>query len=66
MTEETKTVWRIEIHERFYKKLAKLPRPEREVAAYYHLSPRELRQIEDIVRKHEDEFKSAWNKYFAQ
>ncbi len=30
MTGETKTVWRIEIHDRFYKKLAKLPRPERE------------------------------------
>ena len=30
MTEETKAVWRIEIHDRFHKKLAKLPRPERE------------------------------------
>jgi mRNA interferase RelE/StbE len=30
MTEKTKPVWRIEIHERVYKKLAKLPRPERE------------------------------------
>ena len=30
MTEETKAVWHIEIHERFYKKLARLPRPERE------------------------------------
>ncbi len=36
------------------------------LAAYYLLSPRELRQIEDIVKEHEDEFKSAWNKHFSQ
>jgi mRNA interferase RelE/StbE len=30
MTEETKLVWLVEIHDRVYKKLAKLPRPERE------------------------------------
>ncbi len=30
MTERIKTSWRVEIHDRFYKKLARLPRPERE------------------------------------
>ena len=30
MTETTKTVWRVEIHDRFEKKLARLARPERE------------------------------------
>ncbi len=30
MTERTKAVWRLEIHSRFDKRLAKLPRPERE------------------------------------
>ncbi|MDO9533033.1 MAG: DUF4160 domain-containing protein [Deltaproteobacteria bacterium] len=36
------------------------------LASYYRLSPRELRQIENIVREHEDDFKSAWDKHFAQ
>jgi mRNA interferase RelE/StbE len=30
MTGETKPVWLVEIHDRVYKKLAKLPRPDRE------------------------------------
>jgi len=30
MTERTKTPWRVEIHDRFYKKLARLPRRDRE------------------------------------
>ena len=30
MTEKTENPWRVEIHDRFYKKLARLPRPERE------------------------------------
>ncbi len=30
MTEKTEAVWRLEIHSSFYKKLVKLPRPERE------------------------------------
>ena len=30
MTERTKAVWRVEIHDRFEKKLARLARPERE------------------------------------
>jgi hypothetical protein len=36
------------------------------LASYYRLSSRELRQIENIVREREDEFKSAWDKHFAQ
>jgi hypothetical protein len=34
------------------------------LASYYRLSPRELRHIEEMVREHEDAFKSAWNKHF--
>ena len=36
------------------------------LASYYRLSPRELRQIENIVREHEDDFKSAWDQHFSQ
>ncbi|MGD0972137.1 MAG: DUF4160 domain-containing protein [Desulfobaccales bacterium] len=36
------------------------------LASYYGLSPRELRQIENILREHEDDFKSAWDRHFAQ
>lgn len=36
------------------------------LASFYRLSSRELRQIEGIVREHEDDFKSAWNQHFAQ
>ncbi|MDD3580412.1 MAG: type II toxin-antitoxin system RelE/ParE family toxin [Desulfobacca sp.] len=30
MTERIKSAWQVEIHDRFYKKLAKIPRPERQ------------------------------------
>jgi hypothetical protein len=36
------------------------------LASFYRLSSRELRQIENIVREHEDDFKSAWDKHFTQ
>jgi hypothetical protein len=36
------------------------------LASYYSLSSRELKEIENIVRDHEDDFKSAWNKHFSQ
>ncbi len=36
------------------------------LASYYRLSPRELRQIENIVREREDDFKSAWGQHFSQ
>jgi hypothetical protein len=36
------------------------------LASYYRLSSRELRQIENMVREHEDDFKSAWDQHFAQ
>jgi hypothetical protein len=36
------------------------------LASYYRLSPRELRQIEEMVREHEDDFKSAWDQHFKQ
>lgn len=36
------------------------------LASYYGLAPRELRHIEEIVKEHEDDFKSAWDQHFAQ
>jgi hypothetical protein len=36
------------------------------LAAYYRLPSKELRQIEEIVKENEDEFKSAWDKHFTQ
>ena len=36
------------------------------LASYYRLSPKELRQIENIVREREDEFRSAWERHFSQ
>ena len=36
------------------------------LASYYRLSAKELRQVEDIVREHENEFKSAWDRHFSQ
>jgi uncharacterized protein DUF4160 len=36
------------------------------LVSYNSLSSKDLRQIEEIVREHEDDFKSAWNKHFAQ
>ena len=36
------------------------------LASYYSLSSRELKEIENIVMDHEDDFKSAWNKHFSQ
>jgi hypothetical protein len=36
------------------------------LASYYRLSPKELRQIENIVREREDEFKSAWDRHFSR
>lgn len=32
----------------------------------HNLSPRELRRIEEIIRKHEDEFRDAWQRHFGQ
>jgi len=37
--------------------------PNSTLASHYRLSPRELRQIENIVREREDDFKSAWDKH---
>jgi hypothetical protein len=36
------------------------------LASYYGLPPKNLRQIEEIVREKEDEFKSAWDQHFSQ
>jgi hypothetical protein len=36
------------------------------LANYHHLKTRELRDIELIIREHEDEFKAAWRRHFSQ
>ena len=36
------------------------------LASYHSLSANELRTIDAFVREHESEFKSAWDKHFAQ
>ncbi len=33
---------------------------------YYNLSTKDIRRIETIVKERENEFKSAWRKYFSQ
>jgi hypothetical protein len=38
--------------------------PEIDLAKYKGLSEREIRIIEEIVREHEDEIRSAWHRHF--
>ncbi len=33
---------------------------------YHNMTTKELREIEIIVKEHENEFRSAWNKHFSQ
>jgi hypothetical protein len=33
--------------------------------SYHDLSPRDLRDVDLLVREHEDELKSAWDRHFA-
>jgi hypothetical protein len=33
---------------------------------FHNLTGKELRQIEQIVKEREDEFKSAWRRHFSQ
>ncbi len=35
------------------------------LASSYNLSARELRDIDELVREHSDEFKAAWNRHFG-
>ena len=32
--------------------------------SYHDLGPRDLREIDSLVREHENEFKSAWDRHF--
>ena len=32
--------------------------------SYHELSPRDLRDVDLLVREHEDELKSAWDRHF--
>jgi hypothetical protein len=36
------------------------------LAEYHNVRTRNLRQIETIVREHEDEFRDAWRRHFLQ
>ncbi len=36
------------------------------LADYHGLNARELRAIEQMVREHEDEFSTAWDRHFSQ
>jgi len=36
------------------------------LANYHGLKSRELREIEALVREHEDDFRSAWRRHFSQ
>lgn len=34
--------------------------------SYHNLSPKTVRKIEELVRKHEDEIIAEWEKHFSQ
>ena len=36
------------------------------LASYHNLSAKELRSIDELVREHEHDFKSAWDQHFSQ
>lgn len=36
------------------------------LASYHNLSPKELGQIDALVREYGNEFKSAWSRHFGQ
>jgi hypothetical protein len=36
------------------------------LASFHNLASKELREIETIIREHENEFKSAWHRHFLQ
>ena len=40
--------------------------PEVALAHNFRLSSRQLREIETIVRKHEDELRAAWDQHFRR
>ena len=40
--------------------------PEVELAVNHRLKPKDLGMIEDLIREHEDEIRTAWNKHFRR
>ena len=40
--------------------------PEVELAVNHRLKPKDLGMIEDLIREHEDEIRTAWNKRFRR
>jgi hypothetical protein len=39
--------------------------PEIELAKNYRLSRAQLREVEQIIEEHEDEFRAAWHRHFG-
>ena len=35
------------------------------LGSYHNLSPRDLRDVDLLVREHEDELRSAWDRHFS-
>ena len=40
--------------------------PGIELAVSHRLKPKDLGMIEDLIREHEDEIRTAWNKHFRR
>lgn len=40
--------------------------PRIELAQNYRLNDRQLRAAEDLIRKHENDIRAAWNKHFGR
>jgi len=36
------------------------------LASFHNLSTKDLQRIENLVREHKDEFRSAWHRHFGQ
>jgi hypothetical protein len=36
------------------------------LASFYNLNTKDLRRMEEIIKEHEHEFKSAWHRHFSQ
>jgi len=39
--------------------------PQIELAKNYRLSPAQLREVQDMIEEHADEFRTAWQRHFG-
>ena len=39
--------------------------PQIELVKNYRLSPRQVREVQDIIQEHDDEFRAAWHRHFG-